>query len=617
MNAVYATARFLPAEVIVDKQADGGLLLRATEVLSPYQHCLGAYLRHWAGTAPERTFLAQRDGGGWQRLSYHQALDEAERIAEALLARGLNVERPLMVLSRNSLNFAGIMLGATLVGIPIVPVSPAYSLLSKAFDKLQHIYALIQPGLIYVEDPAPFSGALGALDLAGTEIVATRVTEAALAATPFPDLLTEPASEKVHEAAAQVGPDSIAKILFTSGSTGMPKGVINTHRMLCSNQQAIMQLWPFLRDRPPVIVDWLPWNHTFGGCHNFNMMLCNGGTLYIDEGKPLPGLIERTVANLREISPTLYFNVPAGYDALLPYLETDEALREHFFAELDLIMYAAASLPQALWDRLEKLALTALGRKVPMLSAWGTTETAPLATSTYRPTSRAGAIGLPIPGTEIKLVPYEEKYELRVRGPNVSPGYWKDPAQTAAAFDEEGFYCTGDAAVLANEADPKEGILFSGRIAEEFKLGTGTWVAVGTLRVAVIEACLPMLQDVIVCGHERNEIGLLMIPNPNGCHSVCPELPDAASLEQLVDHETLRARLVDHLSRFNRDNPASSRRIARAMFSTTPLSIDAGEITDKGYINQRAVLKHRADTVERLYSDDPSVIRIEQEARVD
>ncbi len=603
----------LASAVDVERRPDGTLVLRSPVELAPCEHNLGRFLYQWAKAAPERIFVAERSGDdqAWRRLTYRAALDDAQRIGQALLDQGLNGERPVMVLSGNSVNFARLMLGAMLAGIPLVPVSPAYSLLSKDHARLKHVVALVRPGLIYVEDSRMFTPALQAIACSDVEIVAARKTQGPIAASAFDELLGAPPGRALHDAFERIDGDTIVKILFTSGSTGMPKGVINTQRMLCSNQQAISQLWAFLAERPPVIVDWLPWNHTFGSCHNFNMMLRNGGTIHIDAGKPTPGMIEQTVANLRECSPTLYFNVPAGYQALLAYLEEDQALREGFFRNLDIIFYAAASLPQVIWERIEHLSRSTLGYKLPMLSAWGATETAPLATSTYTSSNRAGAIGQPIPGTAIKMVPHDDRYELRVQGPNVFPGYWREPEKTKAAFDAEGFYRIGDAGVLADPTSPVEGIVFRGRTAEEFKLGTRTWVVVGTLRVAVIEACAPLLQDVVVCGHDRDEIGLLVIPNVNGCRSVCRDLGCDATLADAAESRCVRDRLQSRLHRYNGDHPASSTRIARVLFLTTPLSIDAGEITDKGYINQSGVLRQRSDLVERLHSDNSDVMVVE------
>jgi len=606
-----ADGAFLKAEVNVRQEPDGCLILGAPVELEQYESNLGSYLYKWAKQRPEQTFLAQRDGeGNWIRLSYRCVLAEAEQIAAALLQRGLDPERPIMLLSGNSLNLARIMFGAMLAGIPFAPISPAYSLVSRDFGKLRHIYEVLDPGLIFVEETAAYSAALAALNPDQTEIVTGVCNDEQTVATTLTEILAIPPEQTELAPAQTITPETIVKILFTSGSTGMPKGVVNTHRMLCSNQQAIRQLWPFLQDRPPVIVDWLPWNHTFGGCHNFNLILCNGGTLYIDEGKPLPGLMEKSIANLKEVSPTLYFNVPAGFDALLPYLEADADLCRRFFSELDLIMYAAASLPQVLWDRLEKLSQAALGHKVPMLSGWGTTETAPLATSTYRPTSRAGAIGLPIPGTELKMVPHDGKYEIRVRGPNITPGYWKQPGPTEKAFDADGYYMPGDLVAFADADNPAAGILFKGRIAEEFKLSTGTWVAVGTLRVAVIEACAPLLGDIIVCGHDRNEIGALLIPNMRACSEQFADVNADDAPESLHLHQGFRDKLTTMLAAYNKANQATTTRIGQAMILAEPLSIDKGEVTDKGYINQGGVVKNHAQSVARLFSDHAWVIQL-------
>jgi feruloyl-CoA synthase len=391
----------------------------------------------------------------------------------------------------------------------------------------------------------------------------------------------------------------------------MPKGVINTQRMMCSNQQAIAQVWPFLESKPPVIVDWLPWNHTFGGNHNFNMVLRNGGTLYIDAGKPAPGLVEKTVANLREVSPTLYFNVPRGFDVMLPYLEADTGLRDTFFARLDLIFHAGAALPQPLWERLEKLSVDSTGKRARMVSAWGSTETSPLVTSVHFAIDRAGIIGLPAPGIELKMIPNGDKLEMRVRGPNVTPGYWKAASLTKAAFDEDGFYCIGDAGKLADPADPSKGVVFDGRTAEDFKLMSGTWVHVGVLRVNALAAATPLIQDAVVTGHDREEVGLLAFANPAGCRTLCKDAASETPLSEMIARDEVRAHVREGLATHNAANPGSSTRITRVLLMATPPSIDANEITDKGYINQRAVLERRADLVKRLYGDDPEVIRID------
>ncbi|HKU98568.1 MAG TPA: AMP-binding protein, partial [Vineibacter sp.] len=446
--------------------------------------------------------------------------------------------------------------------------------------------------------------AAGLLD--GVQVVVGRNPPRELATAALADLLAIEPDAAVDAAFAALSPDTIAKILFTSGSTGLPKGVINTQRMMCSNQQALAQTYRFLgRDRPPVLVDWLPWNHTFAGNHDFNMLLFHGGTYVIDDGKPAPGLIERTIANLRAVAPTIYFNVPRGFDMVIPYLERDAALRDHVFSQLDMILYAGAALPQNLWERLEALSVAATGRRTMMVSAWGSTETAPCATAVHWRIDSAGIIGLPVPGTDILLTPNAGKMELRVRGPNVTPGYWRNPQKTHEAFDAEGFYCIGDAGRLHDAADPAKGIVFDGRVAEDFKLSSGTWVHVGALRVAAIAAAAPVIQDCVVTGQDRSDIGLLIFPNPAGCAALCPEAGAGAPLADLIGSPAVRDRIQSGLAAHNRAHVGSSTRIARALVLAMPPGIDANEITDKGYINQRAVLEHRAAAVARLHAETP------------
>jgi feruloyl-CoA synthase len=608
----FSSLRFAPAAVEVDRRADGALVLRSPQQLQPYARCLGEHLARWAREAPERCFLAERTGAVWRRLTFGDALAQARSIGAALLARGLSAERPALVLSDNSIDHALLMLGAMHVGVPVAPVSPAYSLMSKDCAKVKGIVGLLKPGLVYAADGAKFAGVLGAVDFGGAEIVLGANAPAGMKSTPFGELLQQQAGAEVDRAFAAVGPDTIAKFLFTSGSTGEPKGVINTQRMLCSNQQAIAQLWPFLDEKPPVILDWLPWNHTFGANHNFNMVLANGGTLYIDDGKPVPGLIEKTVANLREVSPTIYFNVPRGYDALIPFLEKDAALRKNFFRDLQLIFYAAAALPQNLWEKLEDLSVRERGKRTVMVSSWGATETAPMVTSVHFEIDRAGVIGLPAPGTEVKMVPNENKLELRVRGPNVTPGYWKRPDLTREAFDEEGFYRIGDAGRFADKNDPAKGIEFDGRIAEDFKLMSGVWVHVGALRVKALALLAPVAQDIVVSGHDREEAGFLVFANPAGCRGLCPELPADVPLEQVLADARVTGRLKEGMAMVKKEGGGSSTYAARALLMAEPPSIDANEITDKGYINQRAVLARRAALVERLYAEpgNADVIRL-------
>ena len=570
--------------------------------LEPYADHICTWLIKWANKDPQRTFLAERpNGGDWQRISYGETLTSVQSIAQSLLDRGVTARRPVMLLSENSIAHALLQLAAMFIGIPAVPVSPAYSLMSQDFGKLKYVFDLVDPSVVFAANSDAFGRALAALDLDDVEVVN---------ATGLDEMTSTEATSSVDNALAKVGPDTVARILFTSGSTGMPKGVINTHRMLCSNQQALTQIWTFIGGRPPVLVDWMPWNHTFGGNHNVCMILKNGGTLYIDGGKPAPGLVETTIRNLREVAPTLYLNVPRGYQMLVPYLEQDAEFRDHFFSNLDLIFYAAAALPQDLWERIEQLSEAALGYKVPMMSAWGLTESAPLAVGTHFPIDRAGVIGLPVPGTELKMLPNEGKLELRLRGPNIMPGYYKQDGLTREVFDEDGFFITGDAGKFADEKDPSKGVVFDGRVAEDFKLLTGSWVSTGTLRTAAVSACPEIIQDAIVTGHDRDEIGLLIVPNISGICELCGMNPDS-ELTDLAGHHTMVSHLRTSLSNYNTANPASSRRIRRALVLTEPLNIDAGEITDKGYVNQRAVLEKRHLLVEQLYSDGSGAILIE------
>jgi feruloyl-CoA synthase len=599
--------------VDVERRSDGAVILRNAIELGEYPRCLGDLLRANAATRPTQVFLGERVAGPdseWRTITWGEAWEQVRSLAQALLDLGARPERPLLLLSGNSIAHALLTLAAMHVGVPATPVSVAYSLMSSDHAKLRSIVSHVTPGVVFVEHRKPFAAALAAAGLEHLPTISRDALPGARAAKleRFDELTQLAASEIVDRRFAALGPDSIAKILFTSGSTGLPKGVINTQRMLCSNQAALARVWPFLaadaaNGRTPVICDWLPWNHTFGANFNFNLVLMHGGTLWIDAGKPAPGGFEATLANLRELSPTLYFNVPRGFDLLIPELERDAELRERFFAKLDLLFYAAAALPQNLWTRLEALALAARGRRVLMVSAWGSTETAPCSTAVYWPIDQAGVIGNPIPGTEIALLANGDKQELRVRGPNVTPGYWRDPALTGAAFDEFGFYRIGDAGKLADPQRPERGIVFDGRVAEDFKLSSGTWVCVGKLRLAAISACEPLVQDCVITGHDRSELGVLVFPNLAACRALASLDHDAPAQDVIADTRVCSA-IAEALAEHNLRSPASSTQFRRALLLAEPPSIDANEITDKGYINQRAVLTHRATLVKSLYADD-------------
>lgn len=581
-------------DIACETRDDGSIRLWSRTPLAAHPPTLCHHVEDRAAAHPDRPYLAERDtAGGWRTLSFGALCRQARGLAQALIGRGLAPGDPVMILSGNSIGHAVMQFGALYAGLPVCPVSTAYSLASGDFGRLKAVAERVRPRLVYAADPDRFARATAAL---GDVPVLGEDDLRALADTPV--------TGAVDERLAAIGPDTIAKVLFTSGSTGGPKGVINTHRMLCTNQQMLAQIWPFLTRRPPVLVDWVPWSHTFGGNHNLNMALTCGGTLHIDEGRPLPGQIERTVANIRSVSPTFYLNVPRGYDMLLPHLEADTDLRYRYFAELDLMFYGGAGLPQSLWDRLVAVGRAATGREPMLTTGYGATETAPLAASPHYRIARAGTIGVPVPGTELLLRPEAGKLSVWIRGPHVTPGYFQDPERTTEAFDDEGFYRSGDAVRLADPARPEAGLLFDGRLAEDFKLTSGTWVAAGALRVAAIAACAPIAQDVVVAGADRTDIRILIVPNLAECALVAG-LPASTPVAELLAHPAVRAAVSDGLAAHNAANPGSSTAIAGALLLAEPPDVDSGEITDKGYLNQRIMLARRADLVDALYAEAP------------
>ena len=571
-----------PAGVHVRKTSEGVRYVNATQQLGAYPIKLTERLEHWAAQAPNRTLYAKRDSSGaWRRVTYKEARELARSIGQAIVNRGLDPERPIAILSGNDLEHALLSLGAMYAGVPFAPISTGYSLLSQGFAKLRYIMDLVKPGLIFAASGTKFQRALDAVLNFDAEIVCTE--DPLPGATLFSDLTSTAAGRTVDEAHARVTGDTIVKFLFTSGSTGMPKGVINTQRMWCSNQQMIADCLPFLVDEPPVLVDWTPWNHTFGGNHDIGLTIYNGGSLYIDDGRPVPGQFEESVRNLREIATTFFLNVPRGFECLVPFLRSDKQLRETFFSRLKLMWYAGASLSQSVWDELDALSIETTGERVLMLTGLGSTETAPFALAPRKEVERAGMVGTPAPGMELKLVPNEGKLEARVRGPNITPGYWRQEELSRAAFDEEGFYKLGDALLFVDESKPDLGFMFDGRLAEDFKLSSGTWVSVGPLRAKFIHKAAPYVKDVVVAGHDRDYVSVIIIPDR--------EAPGQFFSQVLLD--------------LARESTGSSNRISRAVVLSEALSMDAHEITDKGSINQRAVLSNRAALVEDLYADPP------------
>ncbi len=604
-------AKFRPLEFGVTRVSlrdgpSGTHYLKADQELQNFPERMSDRLRHWAEHAPDRTWMARRvkqaDGslGDWRHISYQQAWSTARNIAQGLIDRGLNAERPVAILSENSLEHAMLALGCMLAGVPFVPTSPPYSLVSVDYDKLKHVLKTVTPGLVFAQDER-YAKAISATVGADTEVVLHEGAVAGRSVTTFAQLCATPATDAVDRASAATGPDTIVKFLFTSGSTKLPKAVINTNRMCCANQQQMSQSMPVLREQPLVLVDWLPWNHTFGGNHNFGMVIFHGGTLYIDDGKPTPALIGETLRNLREIAPTVYFNVPTGFEAIANAMKTDDVLRKNFLSRVKMFFYAGAALAQPVWDSLYESEEREVGERIVMTSGLGMTESGPFALFVTNPHVRAGDLGVPTPGMELKLIDMDGKTEVRYRGPNISPGYWRAPEETAEAFDDEGFFKTGDAVKWIDETDVHLGLKFDGRIAEDFKLATGTFVSVGPLRGKIIAAGAPYIQDVVLTGINLKEVGAMVFPTPKVRELA--GLPDSAPLADVLSAPAVLAHFQKVVNDLAATSTGSANRIARLCLLSEPPTIDKGEITDKGSINQRSVLHHRADTVAGLHAD--------------
>jgi feruloyl-CoA synthase len=598
---------WIDRDIAVERRSDGVLVLKSRIPLKPYEKHIPASLAKWAKEQPNCIWLAQRTGADrqWHKLSYGEAKRTVDALTQGILNLGLEPSRSVAILSGNSIEHALMTMAAMQARFPAAPVSPAYSLMSRDHVKLKYLFDLIKPAVVMVQDGPTFEKALKALDLDGVTVIHVARPCEGIKSIAFAELAATPITKDVEESIANITPDTVGKLLFTSGSTGMPKAVINTQEMMCANAAMMMQCRPRDPNGPQATyLDWMPWNHTMGGNALFNPLLTEGGTLYIDDGRPMPGQIDETLRNLHEISPTYYANVPAGYAALAAAMEKDDALCRSFFRNLGLMAYGGARLPDDLYERMQALAVRATGERIVFYTGWGSTETGPTSTGTYWNTERVGLIGLPFPGVELKMVPVGSKYELRLRGVNVMPGYFGRPDLTKAAFDEEGFYCIGDAGVFVDPEDPLQGIIFAGRVVEDFKLTTGTFVHVGSLRTDAIAAATPVIQDALVTGQDRPFVGLLAWPNLHACRQIVGD-PDA-SYEDVVKHPDVIACLRRGLEAHNKSTEdASSMRIARAMLMVDPASIDGNELTDKGYINQRAGLERRAGLVERLYADPP------------
>jgi feruloyl-CoA synthase len=597
-------------ELAVDRRPDGAILVKQVGALPAGAERLTDRLVHYARATPDTVYLADRNGGdaGWRTITYSAALEQVRRIGESLLGFGLSPDRPLVILSGNDMEHALLGLAAQHVGVPYAPISPAYSLVSSDHSKLRGIFELLTPGLVFAADGQRFAAAIEAVVPADVPVVHARNPVQGRKSTPFATLQASEPTDAVDAAHERVGPDTIGKFLFTSGSTGSPKAVINTQRMMTSNQEMVRDCFAFMRDEPPIVLDWAPWNHTAGGNKVFNMVLYNGGTLYIDDGGATPEAIKKTVRNLQDVAPTWYFNVPKGFEELVPHLEADDRLRRHFYSRLNMMMYAGAGLAQHTWDALERLAVQSTGERVLLVTGLGSTETAPFSLMCTVDQRVAGNLGVPARGIELKLVPVEGKLEARLRGPNITPGYWRDPDLTAAAFDEEGFYNLGDALRFADPNDAAKGFYFDGRTAENFKLNTGTWVSAGVVRARLIDHLGGLARDAVICGLDHDYIGALIVPNLPACRALAKGVAADAPPAVVLADPAVRRAFAEKLTELARSGTGSSTLVRRILLLHEPLSIDRGEVTDKGSLNQRAVLKNRPELVEEIYAGSPRVI---------
>jgi len=593
------TSNFKPHDVSSEQRSDGTLLLRSNAEMGDVVDTSADWLHRWSEEAPERIFLAERSGSGWREETYQSTLQKVRAIAASLLARGMGPDTPILIMSGNGVDHGLLTLAAHYVGVPTAPIAEQYALIPAARERLEHAISLVKPRMAYVVDADKFAHAITIDALAGVEIVASDVGSQS-GVTGMDTLLQGDSGVDIDAARGQVTPDSVVKILMTSGSTSAPKGVMTTQRMMCVNQTQIADSLPFLTERPPSVVDWLPWNHVFGGSHNFNMMLANGGSFYIDDGKPLKGLFDRTVENLKMVTGSLVFNVPVGFGMLLQALKADPDLRQRFFQDLDMIFYAGASLPQDIWQGLEQMALDVKGEVPLMTSSWGLTETAPATMIQQEPTDRSGVIGVPMSGVTLKLVPEEDgRYEVRAKGPNIMPGYYNDPQKTAEAFDGEGYFITGDAMVFVDPDNVNAGMRFDGRISEDFKLLTGTWVRATALRMSLLSHFAPLAADLVITGQDKSDIGVLIFPNKEAIETAGHALDD---VDGMLSDPSLLTALRERLAAWNEANASSSTRIARAALFAEPASLVDAEITAKGNLNFRKVLQRRSAILDHLYN---------------